>query len=100
MRLIREISKEGKTWEKTVLYSALPVAKNSRYVILIRNLIIWGFRDVRTAKKYYARLIEDLDKIGIVMELAGFQFHIYHIRELPKPGYERDAIDAEYEVIK
>lgn len=100
MKYEREISKDGRNWTKVILYSALPIHPKSKYVLVIKNLILFGFRDVSKAKKQLRILREELDNIGVVMELAGLKIRLYMIRNAKRPDYEENAIDAKFEVVK
>lgn len=96
----REISKDGRQWKEVTLISVLPLAKNTRYILCIRNLVIFGFRNLKEAKSYRRRLKNDLQKVGFVMKLAGYGLELFLVRDTRKPPHEMNAIDAEYEVIQ
>jgi hypothetical protein len=97
MKYEKEISRDGQSWKKVILFSALPIHPKTRYVLVIKNLILFGFRNLKNAKKQLRLLREELDKIGIVMELAGLRINLYIIKDISTPDYEKDAIDADFE---
>lgn len=99
MKFDLEVSADGKQWRKATLFSALPIPKKSRYIISIKNLVLFSYRNLTSAKKAKRKIRNDLSKVGMVMELAGYRLRIFAIRDIPKPKYEDSAIDAEFEVI-
>ena len=99
MILTKEISVDGKNWRKEELYSFHPLSDESKCIIAVKNVVIWGFKNKREALKYRNKAIKEMEKISIVMQLAGFPIKIYYIRDVEVPEYEQNAIDVEFEVM-
>lgn len=102
MKYEKEISRDGQNWTRVTLYAVLPIRPKSKYVLAIRNRVLFGFRDLRAAKKQRRILRDELDKVGLVMELLGLKIRLFAIRDVKKPEpprHEEEAIDAEFEVV-
>lgn len=102
MEYEKEISRNGQNWTKVTLYTLLPIHPKSRYILSIRNRVLFCFRDLRAAKKQRRILRDELDKVGLVMELIGLKISLFAIRDVKKPEqprHEEEAIDAEFEVV-
>lgn len=99
----KEISADGENWRRVTLYAVLPIHPKSRYILAIRNRILFGFRDIRAARKQRRILRDELDKVGLLMELLGLKIRLLAIRDVrpppQKPKHEEEAIDAEFEVV-
>ena len=100
MRYEKEVSKDGRKWVKVTLISIVPIGAKTRYVITVRNLVLLGFQHLSDAKKQRRKLRKQMNKFGVVMDLAGYAMQLYLIRDVKKPDWEKNAIDVQYEVVK
>ena len=100
MRYDAEISRDAKHWKAATLYSVLPLPHNTKYIIAVRNIIVNAFSELRLAKRQKRKMQNELKKLGVVLELAGFSFRIFCIRIPEKPAFEKNAIDVDYEVMR
>lgn len=98
MKVIKEISRDGKHWQAKEFDCLFELDENVAYAVIMRDTILFGVNSVKRAKKILRFLFDDFGKFSIVLEMMGFEPRIYYIREVRKPNEQNEFIDAEFEV--